>query len=156
MEGLQEFFYWIFELVKYFFLAFWPIILVGIIILIIVSLFDSGFIDTIKKKQIDRKRKTYWKQLPDTYKNKSRKALQNIHDCLTNISKLESSMPNLDKNNRSLNMDDLIKEMADTMIFEQNTYKILEYKKQVCLILGSFPQFPDLDIKYIDYILSKL
>ena len=90
MNGLQEFLYWIFELVKYFFLAFWPIILVGIIIFIIVSFFDSSFIDTIKKKQIDRKRKAYWKQLPDTYKNKSRKTLQNIHDYLTNISKLES------------------------------------------------------------------
>ena len=155
MNGLQEFFYWIFELVKYFFLAFWPIILVGIIIFIIVSFFDSSFIDTIKKKQIDRKRKAYWKQLPDTYKNKSRKTLQNIHDYLTNISKLESCMPNLDKNNRSSNMDDLIKGMADIMIYEQNSDKILEYQKQVCLILGSFPQFPDLDIKYIDSILSK-
>lgn len=77
-----------------------------------------------------------------------------VYDKLTENSTLEAKMSKLEyklkpNQNKSKNFDDIVNDMADTMIFEQSLNQLQSNKKAVQNLLGKYPEYPDLDIKYL-------
>lgn len=153
MDFFKEFFSLIFQILA-------PIILIVVIIILIgaVILFLLGYADVLrqsaKDKRKERIRRNYWNNLPNTYENKSNRIMLEVYDKLTENSTLEAKMSKLEyklkpNQNKSENFDDIVNDMADIMIFELSSDQLQSNKKAVQNLLGKYPEYPDLDIKYL-------